>query len=431
VVSGTPRAFLLPLLAGLGWALVRGREVLAGLLVGVTAFFYPQGSLVGLGWLGLRLVVWRRPGAGWRPGLSRVRRQWLASMLAGLLVVVAVVPLQAASSRFGPVVTGEQARQMPEFRSGGRNGFFTSDPYQFWIAGGRSGLNIQKQDLVLRGVPILYEIAALAALLPLLLLVRRQAPTVAALNPRTALFGQLLVASFGLFLLAHLLLFRLHLPTRYVKWSLQLVLICAAGLGIGMAIQLLVSRVRTRWRGPAAGGLALALALGLTCYPTAYHTFFANDRFPRINAYLRTQPKDTLLAGLPTETNSLPSFSGRPVLFSMEHALAFHLGYYGQMNERLEALIRAFYAESPEEVVAFAKRYGVDLFMVDLRAYDPAYVQDLWGFFPGRTESGGSLVRELFREGNHYALQQAAIRCPRLMDRDVVALVPVRCVTRL
>jgi hypothetical protein len=70
---------------------------------------------------------------------------------------------------------------------------------------------------VLVGVPILYEIAALAALLPLLLLVRRQAPTVAALNPRTVLFGQLLVASFGLFFLAHLLLFRLHLPTRYVK----------------------------------------------------------------------------------------------------------------------------------------------------------------------------------------------------------------------
>ena len=50
------------------------------------------------------------------------------------------------------------------------------------------------------------------------------------LSPDVVLLGQLTVASFIMFGAAHLLLFRLHLPSRYTQHSLRFVLALAAGI---------------------------------------------------------------------------------------------------------------------------------------------------------------------------------------------------------
>jgi hypothetical protein len=351
-------------------------------------------------------------------------------LLALALSAAALLPLEVAGRPYGPVATGELARQMPEFGPAGRLEFFESDPYRFWIANPASGLDLRKRDALLGRVPVQFELAALAASLPLLLLARRRLPIVAALNPRSIILVQLLLASIAMFLLAHLLVFRLYLPNRYIKWSVQLVVACAAGLGLGMTALLLAERFRAHWRAGTAIALALMLATGLACYPTAYHTFYVDNRFPRISAYLIGQPKDTLVAGLPGAVSSIPPFSGRPVLHSMEHALPFHLGYHALMTERLEATIRAFYAESPDEVLEFADEYGVDIFLVDVHVYDATYAEEFWPSRMGPSEGYLPLVRELFEEGKRYALRDAAVRCPRFVENKV-AVVPRRCVERL
>src|SRR5919197_1899536 len=417
--SATPRAFILPLLAALLWALADGRLALATGLVALTATIYPGGGVLGLALLGVRLVRFH----GWRPYLTRERSAWAACLVGAFLVALGLLPGQFSGAPYGQVVSAAQARAMPEFHEDGRLPFFSSDRYRYWFRSSLSGLSLNATDVLLGpNVPVLYEIAALAALLPLLLLLRRRLPAVTPLRDAAGVLPQLLVASFTLFFLAHLLLFRLYLPGRFVRWSLPIVLCIAAGLALAILLELLAARLPPRRRSPLAGG-ALALALGLALYPAHYNGFFVRDRHPTITAYLRSQPKDILVAGVPSEADFVPTLASRRGLTGREYMFPLYLGYYGEQRQRTEALIEAYYAQSPRAVADFAARYGVDLFLVDRAAFDARKIQDVWGekFKPFTPAAALAL-----RGSGHFALEEAASGCA-VVDDGEVAVVPVSC----
>jgi hypothetical protein len=147
--SATPRAFAMPLLTAQLAALASGRRRLAlGLLV-VTALLYPLGCAVMAVTAGLWLMwqAWIRMkappcpewGMGGRAGTSDPRRREVNRAVRDLLslgaataiALVIVVVSQRDAARFGPTVTAEQARAMPEFQPGGRSSYFIPDPYKF------------------------------------------------------------------------------------------------------------------------------------------------------------------------------------------------------------------------------------------------------------------------------------------------------------
>ena len=169
--SGSPRAFLLPLLALQLWLLASGRHWPAVAVAALGAPFYPTAGALMAAVLGARLVRLDR----WPPRLSRERADWLAPLVAGALVLLFMLPT-LLGGRFGRTVTAEAARAMPEFGPGGRNAFFFPDPYQHWIASYRGGLDLRVYDALFPSVPLLYELAALAALLPTMLFVARLVP---------------------------------------------------------------------------------------------------------------------------------------------------------------------------------------------------------------------------------------------------------------
>jgi hypothetical protein len=242
-------------------------------------------------------------------------------------------------------------------------------------------------------------------------------------EPAAALLLHVLLASFGLFFLAHLFLFRLYLPSRFVQWSVPLVLAVAAGLGLATLIGLAAASVKGRAGSVVAAGLPLALAVGLALYPARYDSNFVPDRYPRITAYLRAQPPDTLVAAVPTEADSVPSFAGRRVLTAREYALAYHTGYYAEIAERTRDLIDAYYAESPRRVAEVAARHGIDVFLVNPAAFDRATFVDAWA---GEFEPYVSQVAGQLRRSSRYALLDAARRCGILTEGEVT-VVPVRC----
>ena len=421
LASGTPRAFLLPVLVGHVWAVVTGRLWLAVGLAGLAALFYPVGGAIAVTLLGTRLLSFSRFPP--RPMLrgSRV----VAFVAAGLLVGAFLLPSQWASSGFGPIVSGEEARTMPEFGPNGRKPFFVEDPYRYWVGNVRSGLDLRVTDVLLPGVPILFEYLAVASLLPLLLLLRGRMASAARVSGHVVILPQLLVASLGLFLLAHALLFRLYLPGRYIKWSVLLVLAVAAGLALGVLIDALGERFGGSRPGLLAGGLALVLGLGLAVYPARYDGNFTRDPHPDLSAYLRTQPRNTLIAGVPNETDQLPSFAARPVLVSREFALPYHLGYYGEIRQRTEDLIEAYYAESLPEVVSLAARYGIDLFLVNPAAFEQATFRQAWNFSRNERPFSELVARKLERS-RQFALLDRTAHCATFANGRV-AVVPVSC----
>jgi hypothetical protein len=423
--SAGPRAFLLPLLAAQLWSLAAGRLALAVGLVALAALLYPHAGALGLALLGVRLLRWR----GWRPEPARQRSAWLAFAAAAVLVGGLLAPSQLAGSPFGPAVTAAQARTMPEFGEHGRNAFFITGAYRYWLWSDRSGLDLRVSDAQFPIVPILLEYLALAALLPLLLLVRRRLPAARLVDRRAIILVQLLAASFGLFFLAHLLLFRLHLPDRYVKWSLPLALAVAAGLALGILIEATAGRVAPYRRRLVAGGLGIGLAIALAVYPADYDGGFVHDHRPAVTAYLRAQPKAILVAGVSADTDSVPTFAHRRILVSRKYAIAYHLGYYGELRQRMEALIDAYYAESPSEIADFAAHYGVDLFLVNRAAFRSATAGDAWGFPYAAWEPFTSAISSKLQRSKRFALLELARRCAAVDDGEV-AVVPTACLRR-
>jgi hypothetical protein len=402
ISSAGPRAFMSPLLAAQLWSLVTGRLTLAVGLIAAAALFYPMAGALGVALLGARLLGFR----GRRPTLTRDPRAGLAFVAGAALVALLVFLSQLDSSRFGPVISGAQARVSPDFGPDGRQPFFVENAYEFWIAGAHSGLDLRARDALFPRVPILFELAALAALLPLLLLFGRRLPGVRRLSGAAVILPQLLAASFGLFLLAHLLFFQLFFPSRYVKQSLPLVLAVAAGLALGILVEAIGERVGAAYRGPLRVGLALAIGLAVAVYPAGYRTAFVRDRHPAITAYLRAQPKDILVAGLHSETDSVPTFANRRVLVNRENLLPFHLGYSDELDRRMDDLTEAYYAESEAEIVEFVERYGVDVILVNREEFEQA-----------------TLKRE---RTPPFALLELASRCAVMQD-DEVAVVPTDC----
>jgi hypothetical protein len=416
--SGSPRAFLLPMLVAFLWAVVSGRRILAVLLTVLGALLYQVGAALALSLLALRLVHFR----GRRPLLSRDRAAWLQLVAATALVAIVMVPGELLGSEFGPPVSVAEARAMPEFADGGRVTFFVEDAYRYWLASFRSGFNLRITDQLIVDLPVLYEYAALAAFLLPLIMLRRHIGAARLPRPEAVVLAQVLLVSLTLFFLAHLLLFRLYLPARYVQWTVPLVFGVVGGLALGIVVEQLTARA------PAFRGvLALALAAGLALYPAKYDAVIVGNRHPKVAAYLRTQPKDVLVAAAAVEADSIPTFAGRRVLTSREYALPYHLGYYNQMRQRTEDLIDAYYAESPRAVLDLIDRYGVDLIVVNRAAFNPTTLERAWTH---EFEPYSSMILEKLGRSQRFILLDLARRCA-VVDSGEVAVVPATCVEAL
>jgi hypothetical protein len=419
LASGSPRSFVLPGVAAVLWALASGRWPLAVLFTVLCGLFYPIAGVLALGLMAMRLVVL----VGRRPTLSRDGAVWSSCLLAAALVALSLLPDLLSASPFGPAITVEEARQMPEFGEDGRTFFFLDDPYDFWVAGYRSGLNLRVHDKLLSHVPILAEYALAALLLLPVLLGRRWLPAGRGLGPAAVLVAQLLFVSLALFFLSHAVLFRLYLPSRYVQWTVPLAFAIAGGLAIAVLLRAAAERVSPRRAAYLAAILTVAVAAGLAAYPADYDGIFLPDHHPNITAYLRGLPKDVLIAAPAVEADSIPSFTGRSVLAAREHANPYHLGYYGEIRQRLADLVEAYYAPSLGPLLQFADRYGVDYFVVKRAAFNRQQSGLAW---TEQFEPFQSRVSEKLRRGNSFALEAAARQCGVAADGNIT-LVPTSC----
>ena len=458
MASATPRAYALPLLTLQLAALAAGRQKLALAVLPLQAVLYPLGcalAAVTMGgwalWRHLESAVGGGGGAGWRMGRPGKPRPygshvgarlaspadhqpspWLRHPLRPLLrelALLAAVTLVAlglvvwgqldAARRYGPTVSGAEAREMSEFQQGGRAAYFVPNRYQFWLESSRSGFALSPKDPLLGGLPALTLPFTLAVALALWMLAGwlRLLPPPAV--PRAGvLLLVVLVGSLALFFAAHWLLFLLYLPARHVQFSLPLVWALAGGL----CWTLLGERVAARLaggRGQRAGvsdqlaptGLSGAetfvlVGIGLLAlHPPPPGDFYIVGRHPAVYTYLRQTPPSTLVAALPSDGSTLPLFGLRGVLTSYEHLLPYQPGYYDPLRERTDAFRSAFYAPTLGPLAEVIRQYGVGVVVADAEVLERRR----------RTE----------RE-RPPALEALLDRCGVLRDRELVVL-PAAC----
>ena len=374
VPSATPRAFLYPLFPAFLFYLVRRRFVGTIVTTALEGLFYPPIMFVSAGVLVLSLIGW----SDGRLRLSKDRRDYIL-IAAALAVAVIVISIYASrQSEFGPTITRSEAMNLPASFAGKRLTFLHNNALTYWITDSQSGLYWRS---------VFPPFGLLAGFgLPALLLLGRRFPLASRVTAGIKLLPRTLASAVFMFFAAHLLLFKLYLPSRYTIHTFPIVFSLAAGVAftlildgvLGHADLSLERGVKTA---PLFAIVTIVLIAGiLFLYPSFLRRFPKRSleigEHPDLYRFLSEQPKDSLIASLSLEANNLPSFARRSVLAAPHFSNPYQAKYYLEVNQRYSDLIEATYTPDREQLRSFINRYGVDFILLERNTFTREYVTD-------------------------------------------------------
>jgi hypothetical protein len=436
LVSATPRAFGLPLFVAFLYFLVRRSLREAAIVLVLEALFYPPVAVVSAGTLVLAQVTWKHRRVTLRFG-------WHEMLMCGVGIAAALLVLAWSAERasmYGPAMKADEAHYLPVFLSNGRAEFFVDDPWEFWITRQRSGILRQ---------PFGPEIIWTGLLLPVVLLARRHFSLAGRIAAGVHPLPEVVLASLVLFALAHAVLFRLYLPSRYTQVSLRLVLAFCAGIVLTVVVHRVARLAETligRWNasdrgapswlrraprwlltggaGLILGALLLAPTISWLADGELPDARYRKGEAPAMYEFLARQPKSTLVASVSDVADFIPPLARRSVIISPKYALPYHLGYHRQMEERARDLIRAQYSEDLRDLQDVTREYGADFWLVRRTAFSPEYVKGSWmmDIQPEATD----VIVQLSR-GAEPALETIMDRCAAFTASNLV-MVDATCI---
>jgi hypothetical protein len=408
--GGHPRAFAQPIVLLTVLLLLSRRNLAAALVPAAGLLFYPPAGLTALGVVVLAALDPRRPPIF---GLGKLR--WAGVGVVGAGAALLLTRLTTASQE---VISAADARSFPEFGEHGQMHFFVSSTLDY-LSQNYSGFFLQDSGSIL----------AVAALL--LLLVRPR--NVRLLRWEVWCMP---IAALVLFGVAHAVKFQLYLPHRYTypllpffciavgvllrptfealagkrrvllaaaplyavgavalaltvfplgprlslselgSWLADAAPVLALGLGVGLALAAIA-----RWRNAAAATVAAAAALvagSVLVSAVAYAdggrgTGAVTCDEPRFYRFLRTLPKDTIVAADPFESNCIPIATRRPVVISRKLYQPWALDFFESIRERMFLTVEAYYGPSVDAVIELRERYGADYLVVRTRGPEPEW----------------------------------------------------------
>ncbi|MGL5832418.1 MAG: hypothetical protein ACRC1Z_04195, partial [Waterburya sp.] len=122
-ISGTARDFAYPLFFIFIYFWLKRSLWGVCLALFLTSLFYPPMILIFAGALFWQL--WQFP--GFIPRLVRDRQVYFFSCISLVVAFILLLPYVLTSGEYGPTITLEQARNIPQFNDGGRTSFFSDN----------------------------------------------------------------------------------------------------------------------------------------------------------------------------------------------------------------------------------------------------------------------------------------------------------------
>jgi hypothetical protein len=370
IVSATPRGFVYPIFLGFLYYLLQRKLLGMGIAIAFLALFYPQCVFIAAFILILRLFHWQN----WRPKLSQNRNDWILCGVGLAVAFFVLLPFALSTSQYGPTITPAAARKLPEFLPGGRSNFFHRDLFKYIFTGYRSGMFPRS---LFTPVTLIFGL-----LLPILVGFRSRFPLLKQLSNSSAILGQIVIASIGMFFAAHALLFKLHLPSRYTGITFRIVIAFASAIALSIILDTIwrwaSSQKQSQPKTIVAIAATLVVGIALIAYPSFVAEFprtaYRIGQVPKLYQFFQQTPKDSLIASVAEEANFIPTFSQRAILVGSEYAIPYHVGYYRQFRQRFVDLIRAQYSPNLSEVKTFIRKYKVDYWLLDAGGLTKEYL---------------------------------------------------------
>jgi hypothetical protein len=368
-LTATPREFAGPIIV---WCLVfLNRRSLVGLplAIGLGALLYPIGALIGCATVGTLLLRWNA-------GRITLDLRGRTLLLIGLTAAAALIAiLVQAGQHHGGTISYQEALNSPIFAAGGRLQFFLPDFTSFYVCSHRSGfLGSEACRSVFVGAVMVVGLAVLAFL--------------AVRGDRTGLRQDLeplirvAVASCALYVLAHLFLFHLYLPSRYTMWTLPLVSI----LSLGAAASAIVDAEGSFKRRPLAVAAVFAVLLAVmgtllwlrwgsrvlagSVTPLSQHTEIV-DAVAKL-------PPDQSVASLDYAVSDLPLLTKHRIVTGQEEFFGYNRAFRDLMLERTSDTADAIYQDGPEELLAYLDKYQVGAFTIGNNAWEERALERGW-----------------------------------------------------
>jgi hypothetical protein len=377
--GGLPRSFGFPAIA-LWLAGALAHNVWARRAGAIAAALtYPSALAMVLGAEGLYAL--RRLGRpGWRTTLRRIKHY---AVLAGVCGALFLPNALLGTSDGGPVHTLAQAEQEPAFGKSGRlfllplgdtGTNFGKQLIKSFRAVGESPLPALQDFIYERGNEAAGAFIALLIVLPLLGLVPAPAALLAFLASCLILYAMSVVFAF-----------RLYSPERYYSYGMHVV---AVGL-VASTLGFFVPRLRLRYRIPLrnlTGALAIFLVWGWLGNGATSRRQMAMTIDYRSSAplweFIRSLPQDIRVASFITDGDEIPLFAQRANNGGYETMQPWMTLSWARQKARAEDTLRAFYATTHEEVLAYAKKYGVTHLLVNDIRYRSDFVRRARTFQP-------------------------------------------------
>jgi hypothetical protein len=419
LISATPRAFVYPLFAAFLYYL--SARSLFPLLISLAlqGLFYPQLLLVEIATLTVGLLDWN----GIKPRLTKDKENYIFWLSGLIITFLFLLPILLERSQFSTIVTPEQMKVMPEFGWQGRNQYFGVNLIQFLLLG-NSGIKI----------PLFPSIVWLGFALPFLL--KSRSPLIKSIAPEIKILWQIIIASLGMFFLAHIFLPKLHLPSRYTHHSFRFVMPIAAGIVLLILLEFgwqwlqrkRQTKVKFKFKETIVMGVIGFCASVVIIFPMLppvflglFHSWIVGNE-PAIYQFLAKQPKDILVASLAPEIDNIPAFSQRSILVGREFSLAYHPNYYNQMKERAIALINAQYSSDLTVTKNVINKYGIDFLIIERHAFDPNYLLKQEWLIRSSFKDIVFNANDRIKNGEKPALEKYRDRCTSLATKNLIVL---------
>lgn len=407
IVGGFGRSFGFLLLILFLYELAREKYLNSSLLLVLQSLFYPVlffvSALTGL----LLLIEIRDRRIQFAPSFPKA-----AFLILGILLSLSLLgakQLLSPHALIGRIVTRGEMLHHGEYYENGRTKVLPTEPLLQEI-----GRNIRRGFLTspfVRKNPVvdrlraahLQDTASFLAVLFLLFGFFRMK-----LRFPKELFA-LFLASALMYKISDLFLFQLFLPSRYLEYSIPLISLIifsmAAGVGIGK-----IKGEELRKSAQIAGILifsflnfdieANALSVNLSSYAGLYR-------------YLKTLPKETLIAAHPDLADGIPAFAQRKVFIQHKLSHPFFGRYWAVVKKRTFDFFKAYYSKNSLSLYQFCRENKIDYLVVDKKYFTEAYLGREKIYF----EPFGSYLKKRIGKRKDFALNHVLER-DKLFSQD-------------
>ncbi|MDJ0659711.1 MAG: hypothetical protein QNJ42_09500 [Crocosphaera sp.] len=335
--------------------------------------FYTPFIFVLIGVLIVRLFSWKNR----KIRISSDKKDYIFS-ISGIFVAAIVSIVYILSSQdYLPSISGAEAIKLPEFwYPEGRVPYYSDNILDTYIFGWQSGL---KPGKLLKSIPL---VGWLSLILPLLLCFPSKFSLRNEITQNRVILLNILIASCGLNILAHLVFFKLYYPNRYTRMPLTFLIALSSSLCLFILLRAIWNWCNAQQftvKVKQAAFIIITLILG--GYSLAYPLYFSSRVSPRvvyhlpeIEMFFAAQPKDILVASLEgTPSNNIPIFSQRSTLTAPEFVVPYHPKHYIPMKEKTLDLIEAHYTDDQLKLKKFIQQYQIDFFVIRESTFTPKF----------------------------------------------------------